>query len=249
MRARPARRSSALARCMAPGLRQIRLSDLVLLYNATSWQCRWLTGYMPHPWAGGIVEGPCGPAFPTPLQSASDQPSVIPSTGCPPVPQQGGRGELMSDNVLSVIPGNPRWQPNKTAADRTVALVKQLVPLSPSGLDVEMDVDWYDTISVVPCHQNLSRISCPSCGASIDTEWWADLLEERNDIGFDDLLVAVPCCRARTSLDALQYDWPCGFARFEIAIWNPDRDWFTDEEMASLADALGHPVNQIMAHI
>jgi hypothetical protein len=47
----------------------------------------------------------------------------------------------------------------------------------------------------------------------------------------------------------LDYDWPCGFARFEVAAWNPSRDWFTDDELALFADALGHDVRQIMAHI
>ncbi|WP_158079535.1 hypothetical protein [Actinomadura sp. CNU-125] len=52
-----------------------------------------------------------------------------------------------------------------------------------------------------------------------------------------------------TSLDALEFDWSCGFARFEIAVWNPERIWFGEEEMAALAKALGRSVRQIRAHI
>ncbi|MFJ3638492.1 hypothetical protein ACIPRD_01910 [Streptomyces sp. NPDC090108] len=51
------------------------------------------------------------------------------------------------------------------------------------------------------------------------------------------------------SLDALEYSWPCGFARFEIAVRNPGVDWFGDGELALLAAALGHPVRRIRAHI
>jgi hypothetical protein len=47
----------------------------------------------------------------------------------------------------------------------------------------------------------------------------------------------------------LRLDWPGGFARFEIAIWYPERQWFGDEELATVGDALGHPVKQIRAHI
>jgi hypothetical protein len=47
----------------------------------------------------------------------------------------------------------------------------------------------------------------------------------------------------------LAYEWPCGFASFEIAIWNPGRDWFSNDEMNALQDALGYPVRQVMAHI
>lgn len=67
--------------------------------------------------------------------------------------------------------------------------------------------------------------------------------------GFATLAVVVPCCGTASSLDALDYDWPCGFARFEIAIRNPERAWFSDEELTAIGDALGHPVQQIRAHI
>jgi hypothetical protein len=40
-----------------------------------------------------------------------------------------------------------------------------------------------------------------------------------------------------------------GVARFEIAIWNPERAWFNDEELTPIGEALGHPVRQVRAHI
>ncbi|GAA2777152.1 hypothetical protein [Nonomuraea dietziae] len=84
---------------------------------------------------------------------------------------------------------------------------------------------------------------------SIGTDWWADLLEANCEDGFATLAVELPCCGVESALDALDYHWPCGFARFEIAVWNPDRSWFTNEELAALAEVLGHPVRQIRAHI
>jgi hypothetical protein len=158
----------------------------------------------------------------------------------------GESSEPVSDDVLSVIPADPRWQPDQAAADRTAAVVAGLVPRDE---DVDIDVTWHETFTVVDCGQNLERIGCPQCGASIDTEWWADLLEAHCESGFATLAVEVPCCGAQSSLDALDYEWPCGFARFEIAIWNPERAWLTDEELTAVADALGHPVRQIRAHI
>jgi hypothetical protein len=85
----------------------------------------------------------------------------------------------------------------------------------------------------------------------IDTQWWRDLLEEHavGGFGFDDLTATPRCCGRSASLTDLDYDWPCGFARFEIEIWNPDRDLFTDNELESVAQAIGHPVRQIIAHI
>jgi hypothetical protein len=86
---------------------------------------------------------------------------------------------------------------------------------------------------------------------AIDVEWWAHLLEERLATGFTNLTVTVPCCGAEVTLNDLHYDWPCGFARFELEAWNPnrDRDWLTADELAQLAAALGCDVTQILAHI
>lgn len=41
-------------------------------------------------------------------------------------------------------------------------------------------------------------------------------------------------------LTDLDYDWPRGFARFEIEIWNRDRDLFNHDELESIAPAIGH---------
>ena len=154
----------------------------------------------------------------------------------------------MSDDVLSVIPTDPQWQPTREAGEQTAAIAGQLAA-SLHDFDAEMDVTWHETITVVDCGQNLSRIVCGRCRAEIDTDWWGDLLEERLETGFDDLVVRLPCCGAESSLNDLHYDWPCGFAKFEIAIWNPGINWFADDELTLLAETLGHPVRQIRAHI
>lgn len=155
----------------------------------------------------------------------------------------------MSDDVLSVIPTDPEWQPDRGAADRAASLVGELAPGVVDGVDVEIDVTWHDAVTAVDCGGNLESIGCPMCRASIDTQWWGDLLEENCDDGFATLAIETPCCGRPTTLDALDYDWPCGFARFEIAVWNPERLWFNEAELSAVADALGHPVTQIRAHI
>jgi hypothetical protein len=74
-------------------------------------------------------------------------------------------------------------------------------------------------------------------------------LDAHSEDGFADLSAQVPCCGVTTSLDALDYDWSCAFARFRIAVRNPGRNRFTAQELTALAEALGHPVRQVMAHI
>ncbi|ATZ29054.1 hypothetical protein ACFZBM_31360 [Streptomyces lavendulae] len=155
----------------------------------------------------------------------------------------------MSDDVLSIIPSDPQWQPDRDVVDRVIALVEDLAPGVVDGVDVEIDATWHDVVTAVDCGDNLERIGCPLCQAAIDTEWWGDLLEAHCDDGFTTLAIEVPCCGGSTTLDVLDYDWPCGFARFEIAIWNPERLWFGEGELTALADLLGHPVKQIRAHV
>jgi hypothetical protein len=154
----------------------------------------------------------------------------------------------MSEDVLSVIPTDPHWQPEGAAALRAKALVTGLTGGLDPDTDVDIDVDWYDAPSVVDSAQNLQRIGCPRCRGSIDLEWWGDLIEKHQD-GFPSLEATVPCCGVAVALDQLDFDWPCGFARFEIAAWNPEIDWFGEEELAAVGQALGHPVRQIRAHI
>lgn len=150
----------------------------------------------------------------------------------------------MSDFVLSVIPTDPAWQPSQASGERMAALLRELAPDAGT-----IDVGWYEKVTAVDCGENLERITCPICRRSIDVDWYADLLEEHLDEGFDDLAVTAPCCGAETSLDALDFDWPVGFARFEVAVWNSLWDPLPQATMASLEVALGHPVRQILAHL
>jgi hypothetical protein len=165
-----------------------------------------------------------------------DPKSSPPTRGC-----SVGRGDVQVN--VSVLPAD------RAAADSAAAIVAELAPGTPEGEDAEIDVTWHDTLTVIDSGENLEKIVCPLCGATIGTEWWADLLEAHCDDGFATLAGEAPCCGGETSPDALGYDWPSGFARFEIAIWNPERDWFSDGELTALADALGHAVRQVRAYI
>ncbi|MCE7003334.1 hypothetical protein LWC34_10920 [Kibdelosporangium philippinense] len=153
----------------------------------------------------------------------------------------------MSANILSVIPTEPRWQPDKPAAERAIALAERFFADDDRA---EIEACWYSPIMAITSGENLVRITCPSCDGDIDFWWYNDLLE-RKHAGFDTLAVTVPCCGMATTLDALHYDWPCGYARFQIEcmIGGSEREEFTTEEMAEFAAALGHPVRQIRAHI
>lgn len=162
----------------------------------------------------------------------------------------------MSESVLSVIPTDPHWQPAPDPGKRAAALVLELVSGFPDDPHadpdaVELDLDWHEAITAVDCGSNLVNIRCPHCDGSIDPEWYRDLLDAYEDQGhgLPILGITTPCCTTDTSLDRLDYDRPCGFARFEIAAWNPQRILLTPEELTAVARLLGHPVRQILARI
>ncbi|MGV9279094.1 hypothetical protein [Streptomyces sp. NPDC003730] len=155
----------------------------------------------------------------------------------------------MSDDYLTVIPTDPWWQPAKEAADRAAAVVAGLLP--DRDWTVAPEVKWHRTARFVVCGTNLERILCPRCGTDLYAtagEWFGRAVTDRYDEGFATLLTTPPCCGAETSLNDLVYDWPCGFARFEIEVLYPERGWLGEEEVARVAEALGHPVRQILSH-
>ncbi|MER5446476.1 zinc ribbon domain-containing protein [Streptomyces sp. NPDC002764] len=153
----------------------------------------------------------------------------------------------MSDNYLTVIPADPYWLPGRDAADRAAAALSRMLPDDDARRGLE--AKWHDGVEVVWCGSNLKRILCPHCGAECAPGWWAEAVSRRYDADFATLVVTVACCDVETSLNDLVYDWPMGFARFRIEVLYPNRSWLTDEELATLTDALGHPLRQILIHI
>jgi hypothetical protein len=65
--------------------------------------------------------------------------------------------------------------------------------------------------------------------------------------GFTRLAVTTPCCQTATSLDALCYRWPAGFARAEVRVRHPERGALSEEELARVAGVLGHTVREVRA--
>ncbi|WP_404352368.1 hypothetical protein LG324_05455 [Phycicoccus jejuensis] len=62
--------------------------------------------------------------------------------------------------------------------------------------------------------------------------------------------VHLPCCGAHASLNDLDYDWPMGFARFEIGVLNARRARYEldESELHEVGRLMGHPVRQVLAH-
>ncbi|MEH0935831.1 hypothetical protein [Micromonospora psammae] len=154
----------------------------------------------------------------------------------------------MSDGYIRLIPTDLNWQPTPEAATAAVAYVARLFA-DPGDSVEQVDHEFYDRVTLIDAGENTTRITCSRCDGDVDLEWFHDLIEEQGE-SFDDLAVTVPCCGAVVPLDSLRYDWPVGFARFEVTALNATRARYelADRELADVATLLGHPVTQILAH-
>ena len=154
----------------------------------------------------------------------------------------------VSDGYIRLIPTDREWQPTPEGAAAATAYVARLFS-GPEDDVEEVEYEFYDRVTLIDAGENTTRISCSNCNGDLDVEWLNDLIEENGE-SFDSMDVLVPCCGAVVSLDSLRYDWPVGFARFEVSAMNPTRAKYEldAEELADVAALLGHPVAQILAH-
>ncbi|MCP3785350.1 hypothetical protein NLX85_18475 [Micromonospora sp. A3M-1-15] len=155
----------------------------------------------------------------------------------------------MSDGYIRLIPTDRDWQPAPVAAASASAYVASL--FSAPGDAVERVEDkFYDRVTLIDAGEYTTRITCSRCDGEVTLDWLGDLVRQNGSLSFDHLNVTVPCCGAVIELDSLRYEEPIGFARFEISAMNPTRAKYELEanELARVADLLGHPVAQILAH-
>jgi hypothetical protein len=154
----------------------------------------------------------------------------------------------MSDTILRVFPLDPEFVPDEAGVARAVEEARQLF----SGRWVEVEAETSDQVLFVDNGENLERVVCPHCEREIDLDWWADRLDEamqRVDALPAHQLLTVPCCGAEVRMDELRYEWPVGFARFVIDVWNPD-PWpeELDPVTQRLAASVGSPMRAIWAY-
>jgi len=125
----------------------------------------------------------------------------------------------MSDTIYRIIPKNPDFSlPN--------SYIKQLVTLLERSIVSYDEVSWqkFENPTFIDCGGNFTFVSCPSCNEVIPDEIWGDMMTKcYEDSHFNSLETTTPCCNFPTTLNDLNYDWDCSFARFTIEILNPKK--------------------------
>lgn len=147
----------------------------------------------------------------------------------------------MSDAIIRLIPTDPTIEPAGEVVEKTVILLRGMVPQSES-----VGVHYWNEIRFVDCGENLTQISCCECGADAG-DWWPDAMNTAHEIQFRDLEIKAPCCGAVVSLNELTYDWPAGFARFAIEVTNPQVRKFSSGQILQIENVLGLKLRQVLS--
>jgi hypothetical protein len=158
----------------------------------------------------------------------------------------------MSDDYLKVIPVEPTHIPPAHLHPRAVDYLERLFP---KGDEVEVQV--YEAVTFIDQGSNLEAIICPSCGTRISlgveddpvVSWWHDLGDHLAEMPADSVSTTIPCCGATVKATDLLFDWPAGFARFEISVLNPNVSAdVSAAQMADLESILDCRLRKVWAH-
>lgn len=172
---------------------------------------------------------------------------VVPMTA---TMRAGGWGMLLpvSDDYLRLIPTVPSWVPDAEGATAATQYVAGLFAGQGESAD-DVTHEFFGTVEFIDSGVNTESATCPRCHAPVDVAWVLEVINQRRH-ELEHLEVVLPCCGETSSLNDLEYDWPMGFASFEICVLNGTRDRYElqPDELDRLGSLLGHPVRQVLAH-
>jgi hypothetical protein len=154
----------------------------------------------------------------------------------------------VSDDYLRLIPTVPTWAPGADVAAVATEYVAGLFAGPGESAD-EVTHEFFGAVEFIDSGVNTQSAKCNHCHAPVDLAWvFEEIDKRRGELGQLDVLL--PCCGQTSSLNDLEYDWPVGFARFEITVLNGTRDKYElhRDELDRLGSLLGHPVRQVLAH-
>ena len=160
----------------------------------------------------------------------------------------------MSDDVLKLIPADPDFVPPVAAQLAAREALEQHFPDGGEG-----EVQDYGHVTYIDQGENLEAVLCRACGTRLplhgsaaaerNMDWWYASFDAIAGEDFAGVTAAMPCCGKSVPLTSLQFDWPGGFARFELCIWNPGvAENLAPEEVAKFEAILGCKLLQVRAH-
>ncbi|OZG71835.1 hypothetical protein BTA51_19635 [Hahella sp. CCB-MM4] len=161
----------------------------------------------------------------------------------------------MSDNYLKLIPTDSQFVPDESTYHDAIACLEKLTP---HGEKVRLEV--YSHLTFIDQGQNFEEIICPTCKAvlrdNIDLAGKTDCQKVFDQIGvqienetLENSGIKMPCCNSEVKATDLIFNWPAGFARFELSVLNPGiAGSLSDGDVSQLSRILGCKLMQIWAH-
>jgi hypothetical protein len=152
---------------------------------------------------------------------------------------------------MKVFPAEPTHVPPSHLHQQAVEYLERLYP---RGDEVEVRV--YDVVTFIDQGSNLEAIICPSCGTRMTIEdgpgrsWWDDRSDRLNEGSAEAISMSgIPCCGATVKAVDLLFDWPAGFARFELSVLNPNVSGdLSAAHLADLESILKCKLRHVWAH-
>lgn len=168
----------------------------------------------------------------------------------------------LSDEQLILIPTNPTYVPSEDQLNKALSELASAWPDAKFRLvhvrkelwewdeppSVLVQAVTRDKVDFVHGFENFMAVYCPKCGQEIDMDTWGQATSRAREKDYADLAYETPCCKFRTTLNELRYDWPAGFARFSLTMMNTNRD-VNEEAVSRIGIALGCAVRKVQAHI
>jgi hypothetical protein len=151
----------------------------------------------------------------------------------------------MPDNWIRIIPEQPDLVPDDERQRRAISYFRRLMWRA-----AEIRVSVNDQIAFIDCGSNFENVACPSCGVKIDIDSWLGWMDEDFDgKGFTFSERLMPCCGVKHTLHELRYQFPQGFARFELSAMNPAVEGLTEDQSSKFEQILGCRVRIIHQRI
>lgn len=149
----------------------------------------------------------------------------------------------MSVDMLILIPIEPTYRPGPALAEQATKLLKMFAPQAK-----EVIAKATENVEFIATGGNFEKIVCPFCRSLLDEQWWSSAMDTAyNEARFTVLTVKLPCCGTVSSLNDLNYDWPTGFACFQLIARDPGND-IREEDLKILERELACQLRKIWAH-
>jgi hypothetical protein len=147
----------------------------------------------------------------------------------------------MSDNYVHIIPVQPGLVPDQERQQEAVLYFRSIAPTAS-----EVSASTSDDLRFIHCGGNFERICCPFCKATIEVPLWHKWMNaDYGAKGFTLTQHIMPCCATTHTLQELVYEWPQGFARWDLQAMNPEIGKLSDEHRGRFEEILGCPVRII----